>query len=278
MTTPIRRTRILQALSVLGVVLFLVVWVFPILWTVLTSLKFPVDIFAYPPSLLFTPTGTNYAQILGGEVSVLTDLVTSVIVSVGTTALAMVVGVPLAYVFARVRMRGKGIIALYSLFTYLIPRIGLVIPLFVILRKLHLTDTYIGLILVYVCFTLPLAIWLMVSYFENVPHEMEEAARVDGARRLGALWHVVLPQTRGGLAATTVFVFVQAWNEFLFAIVLGGNHVRPITVSMYNFISVEQTLWGPLTATAVIAMLPVVALGLIAQKEIVKGLGAGAIK
>lgn len=270
--------RVLQGLSVLGVVIFLVVWVFPILWTLITSLKFPVDIFAFPPSLGFTPTGNNYAQILGGDVSVLGNLVTSLIISVGTTALAMVVGVPLAYVFARVRMPGKGVLALYSLFTYLIPRIGLVIPLFVIMRKLHLTDTYVGLTLVYVCFTLPLAIWLMVAYFENVPHEMEEAARVDGARRWGALWHVVLPQTRGGLAATTVFVFVQAWNEFLFAIVLGGNKVRPVTVSMYNFISVEQTSWGPLTATAVIAMLPVVALGLIAQKEIVKGLGAGAIK
>lgn len=272
------RLRILQLLSIVGLVLFLIVWVFPLLWTVLTSLKFPVDIFAFPPKLIFEPHPDNYLDILGGDISVLADLGTSLILSVATTVLALLVGVPLAYVFARVRIPGRGALALYTLFTYLLPRIGLVIPLFVLLRWLKLTDTYPGLILVYLGFTLPLAIWLMVAYFENVPTEMEEAARVDGARRFGAFWHVVLPQVRGGLAATTVFVFVQAWNEFLFAIVLGGNSVRPITVSMYNFISIQQTLWGPLTATAVIAMLPVVALGLIAQKEIVKGLGGGALK
>lgn len=270
--------RLLKVLSLVAVVLFLIVWVFPIVWTVFTSLKLPVDIFAYPPSLKFKPTEFNFNQVLGGDQTVVPNLITSIILSVCTTALAMLAGVPLAYVFARIHMRGKGILALYTLFTYLIPRIGLVIPLFVIMRKLHLTDTYVGLIVVYLSFTLPLAVWLMVAYFEVIPPAMEEAARVEGASRLRAFWHVILPQVRGGMAATTVFVFIMAWNEFLFAIVLGGNKVKPITVSMYNFISVEQTLWGPLTATAVVAMLPVVALGLVAQKEIVKGLSAGAVK
>lgn len=271
-------TRLLKVLSAISVLLFLVVWVFPIAWTAMTSLKFPVDTFAYPPSFAFSPTGSNYQEVLGGDESVISGLVTSVIISLGSTFLAMLFGAPVAYVLARINMTGKSVIALYTMFTYLIPRIGLVIPLFVIMRKLGLTDTYIGLIVVYLSFALPLAIWLMVAYFEVVPLEIEEAARCDGASRLLALWHVVLPQVRGGIAAATVFVFITAWNEFLFAIVLGGNNVHPITVSMYNFISVQQTLWGPLTATAVIAMLPVVALGLIAQKEIVKGLSAGAVK
>ncbi|MGH3413280.1 MAG: carbohydrate ABC transporter permease [Marmoricola sp.] len=271
-------SRLLKVLSAVSVVLFLVVWVFPIAWTAITSLKLPVDIFAYPPSLSFSPSPSNYQEVLGGDESVLSGLLTSVIISVTSTFLAMLFGAPVAYVFARIKMLGKGVLALYTMFTYLIPRIGLVIPLFVIMRKLDLTDTYIGLIIVYLSFALPLAIWLMVAYFEVVPIEIEEAARCDGASRLLALWHVVLPQVRGGMAATTVFVFITAWNEFLFAIVLGGDNVHPITVSMYDFISVQQTLWGPLTATAVIAMLPVVALGLVAQKEIVKGLSAGAVK
>lgn len=272
------RIRILKLLSPLAVVLFLVVWVFPILWTLLTSFKLPIDAFSYPPKIFFTPSALNFEQVLGGDQSVLQDVLTSVIVAVSTTVLAMLFGVPLAYVFARISLPGKGLLAIYTLFTYLIPRIGLVIPLFVIMRNLNLTDTYVGLIIVYLSFTLPLATWLMVAYFEVVPIETEEAARVDTASRPRAFWHVVIPQVRGGMAATTVFVFIMAWNEFLFAIVLGGNNVRPVTVAMYNFISVQQTLWGPLTATAVIAMLPVIALGLAAQKEIVKGLSAGAVK
>ena len=272
------RLRILNLLTPIAVGLFLVVWVFPLVWTLLTSFKLPVDTFAYPPKLWFSPTGLNYEQILAGEQSVLQDVGTSLIVAVPTTVLSMVLGAPVAYVFARISMPGKGILAFYTLFTYLIPRVGLVIPLFVIMRKLELTDTYLGLIIVYLSFTLPLAIWLMVAYFEVIPVEMEEAGRMDTATRLQAFWHIVLPQVRGGLAATTIFVFIMAWNEFLFAIVLGGSDVRPVTVAMYNFISVQQTMWGPLTATAVIAMLPVVALGLVAQKEIVKGLSAGAVK
>jgi len=118
----------------------------------------------------------------------------------------------------------------------------------------------------------------MVSYFEEIPREMEEAALLDRAGRLRALLYVILPQARGGIAVTVVFVFLNAWNEFLFAVVLGGNRVRPVTVAMFNFISVEQTQWARLAAAAIIAMAPVIILGLLAQKHIVKGLTVGAVK
>jgi multiple sugar transport system permease protein len=127
-------------------------------------------------------------------------------------------------------------------------------------------------------FSLPFAIWLLVSYFEDVPREMEEAALIDRAGRMRALLYVILPQVRGGIAVTIIFVFLNAWNEFLFAVVLGGNTVRPVTVAMFNFISVEQTLWAKLAAAAIIAMAPVIVLGLIAQRHIVKGLTVGAVK
>jgi len=131
---------------------------------------------------------------------------------------------------------------------------------------------------IYLTFSLPFAIWLLVSYFEDVPREMEEAALLDRAGRLRALWYVILPQVRGGIAVTTIFVFLNAWNEFLFAVVLGGNRVRPVTVAMFNFISVEQTLWAKLAAGAMLAMAPVILLGLLAQRHIVKGLTVGAVK
>ena len=132
--------------------------------------------------------------------------------------------------------------------------------------------------LIYLTFSLPFAIWLMVSYFEDVPREMEEAALIDRAGRWRAFLYVVLPQVRGGIAVTVIFVFLNAWNEFLFAVVLGGNNVRQVTVAMFNFISVEQTMWAKLAAAAIVTMAPVLLLGLFAQRHIVKGLTVGAVK
>ncbi len=160
----------------------------------------------------------------------------------------------------------------------MVPPVGLVIPYFLILNQFSMLDTYTGMIIVYLTFSLPFAIWLMVSYMEDIPWEMEEAAYLDRASRLQTLWHVIIPQVRGGIAVTVIFVFLNAWNEFLFAVQLGGNTVRPVTVAMYNFVSVEQTLWAKLAAAALVAMLPVVIIGIAAQKQIVKGLTIGAVK
>jgi len=160
----------------------------------------------------------------------------------------------------------------------MLPPVGLIIPYYLALQKIGGLDTYGGLIVIDLTFSLPFAIWLLVSYFEDVPVEMEEAALLDRAGRVRALWHVVLPQVRGGIAVTTIFVFLNAWNEFMFAVVLGGNRVRPVTVAMFNFISVEQTQWARLAAGAMLAMAPVILLGLFAQRHIVKGLTVGAVK
>ena len=160
----------------------------------------------------------------------------------------------------------------------MVPPVGLVIPYFLILNHIGWLDTYQGMIIVYLTFSLPFAIWLMVSYMEDIPLEMEEAALLDRASRFQTLWHIILPQVRGGIAVTVIFIFLNAWNEFLFAVQLSGNAVRPVTVAMYNFISVEQTMWAKLSAAAMIAMLPVIILGLAGQKHIVKGLTVGAIK
>ena len=134
------------------------------------------------------------------------------------------------------------------------------------------------MIAVYLAFSLPFEIWLMVSYMEDIPREMEEAAFLDKADRFQTLWHVILPQVRGGIAVTVIFVFLNAWNEFLFAVQLGGNTVRPVTVAMLNFVSVEQTLWAKLSAAALVAMVPTIIIGVAAQKQIVKGLTVGAVK
>ena len=254
------------------------VWACPVLWALLTSFKTERDVLAYPPVLFFTPTLANYREVLFGPASILPNLWSSLVVTCAATFLTMAFAIPAAYALARLRYPFKRASGFYVLVTQMLPPVGLVIPYYLALQRLGALDTYSGMITIYLTFSLPFAIWLMVSYFEDVPYEMEEAALLDHAGRWGALWHVILPQVRGGIAVTTVFVFLNAWNEFMFAVVLGGNKVRPVTVAMFNFISVEQTQWAKVAAGAMVAMAPVILLGLLAQKHIVKGLTVGAVK
>ena len=271
-----RSTR--RAAGAILLTLFLLIWVFPVIWGGVTSLKAEKDVLAYPPITPFHPILRNYADVLGGQSSILPNLESSAILTVSTTMLTLLLAVPAAYALARLQLPARRPLGFYILATQMLPPIGLVIPYFLMFSDLGLLNSYPGLIVVYVSFSLPFAIWLLVSYFEDIPREMEEAALIDRASRLKALWHVILPQVRGGVAVTIVFVFLNAWNEFLFAVVLGGRHVRPVTVAMFNFISLEQTQWARVSSAALIAMAPVILLGIAAQKHIVKGLTLGAVK
>jgi ABC-type glycerol-3-phosphate transport system permease component len=268
--------RRLALAAVAGVLLS--VWAFPVLWALLTSFKSERDVLAYPPVWLFRPTLEHYREVLFGSASILPNLLSSTIVATLSTALTMLLALPAAYAIARLRDPGRRASGFYVLATQMLPPVGLVIPYYLALQKIGALDTYGGMVAIYLTFSLPFAIWLMVSYFEDVPLEMEESALLDRAGRWRAFWYVVLPQVRGGIAVTTVFVFLNAWNEFLFAVVLGGNNVRTVTVAMFNFISVEQTLWAKLAAGAMLAMAPVIVIGLLAQRHIVKGLTVGAVK
>jgi multiple sugar transport system permease protein len=256
----------------------LAVWAFPVIWGLLTSFKAERDVLAYPPVWLFKPTLENYREVLFGASSILPNLWSSMVVSAATTLLTMLFAVPAAYALARLRYPAKRASGFYVLATQMLPPVGLIIPYYLTLQRIGWLDSYSGLTTIYLTFSLPFAIWLMVSYFEDVPFEMEEAALLDRAGRLRALWYVILPQVRGGIAVTAIFVFLNAWNEFMFAVVLGGNRVRPVTVAMFNFISVEQTQWSKLAAGAMLAMAPVILIGILAQRHIVKGLTVGAVK
>jgi multiple sugar transport system permease protein len=271
-----RHRRNISLITVTAVLLL--IWVFPLIWAVVVSLKSESEVLAYPPNIIFEPTGRNYTDALVGNFSITDSLLTSVIIATATTLLTIILAVPAAYAFARLRLTGKKTLGFYTLATQMVPPVGLLIPYFLILNKVGWLDTYQGMITVYLTFSLPFAIWLMVSYLEDIPQEMEEAALLDKASRLQTLWYIILPQVRGGIAVTVIFIFLNAWNEFLFAVQLAGNNVRPVTVAMFNFVSVEQTLWAKLSAAALIAMLPVVLIGIAGQKQIVKGLTVGAVK
>jgi ABC-type glycerol-3-phosphate transport system permease component len=221
----------------------------------------------------------NYRSVLSDrQAPFLRFMFNSILIVFSIVILGIFANSLAAYVLSRLRFTGRklllgGIIALM-----IIPVEALVVPLLLMVNRVGWLDTYQGMITVYFTFSLPFAIWLLVSYMEDIPREMEEAAFLDKAGRFRTLWYVILPQVRGGIAVTTVLVFLNAWNEFLFAVQLSGNAVRPVTVAMYNFVSVEQTLWGKLSAAALVAMLPVIAIGFAAQKQIVKGLTVGAVK
>lgn len=279
---PVRRV---LAYALLGAAV--AVWAVPVLWTVVTSFKPHRAIFAVPPTLVFTPTLEHYRRALGfqggrfvesAEGNILPGIANSLVVSVATTVLTVAAAVPAGYAYARLRFRGRRALAFYALFTQMAPPIGLLLPYFFLLNRLGLLDTYAGVVGVYLTFSLPFAVWLMITYFEELPGELEEAAAVDGAGRWATLWRVVLPQVRGGVAVTAIFSFINAWNEFLYAVVLTGNATRTATVTLFGFISTEEHLWGPFAASAVMVMVPVVLVALGAQREIVHGLTFGAVR
>jgi len=273
-----RPTRLRTCVLLLASALLVTAWVFPVLWGLLTSFKTERDVLAYPPLLIFTPTLANYREVLFGSSSILPNLVSSLVLTACTTVLTLLLAVPAAYALSRLRLPAKQASGFYVLATQMLPPVGLIIPYYLVLQRLGLLDSFTGMSAIYLTFSLPFAIWLMVSYFEDVPLEMEEAALLDRAGRIRTLLYVILPQVRGGIAVTTIFVFLNAWNEFLFAVVLGGNKVRLVTVAMFDFVSVEQTQWGRLAAAAMLAMAPVIVLGFAAQRHIVKGLTVGAVK
>ncbi len=253
------------------------IWSVPVLWVVMTSLKPRTLIFNSPPTILFLPTFSNYIEALetGGIVK---SIINSTIISVFSTLLAVIVAVPAAYAYSRLRFRMRTPLTFYTLLMQMAPPMGLLIPFYFALSKLGLLDTYVGLITIYLTITIPFSIWLLITYFAEIPPELEEAAKIDGATRFQAFLQVVMPLARGGIAVTTIFAFINAWNDFLYAVVLSGPNTQPTTVAIFGFLAAEESRWGPFTATAVMAMGPVVAIALVAQKHIVHGLSLGGVK
>ncbi|MBL6791496.1 MAG: carbohydrate ABC transporter permease [Methylophilaceae bacterium] len=256
----------------------LLIWILPLIWAVVVSLKSEIEVLAYPPNIIFNPTLNNFKDAIYGSLSIISELGDSFLIASIVTSLTLILSIPAAYSLARLDLFGKKKIGFYVLATQMIPPMGLVIPYYLILGNFGWLDTYHGIIIVYMTFSLPFAIWLMVSFMEDIPKEMEEAAFLDKASRIKTLLFIILPQVKGGVAVTTIFTFMNAWNEFLFAVQLTGNKVRPVTIAMYNFVSVEQTLWAKLCAAALIAMIPVILIGIIGNNHIIKGLTLGSVK
>lgn len=256
----------------------LVLYGFPFLYLLLTSFKTPLDAISVPPSVLPGQWSLeNYVIALSRE-GVPAALVNSVVTAVTSTAISLVLAVPAAYAITRFRTPGGQVFILAALVARMVPTIAVGVPLVEVMRTLGLTDTSFGLAIAHATISLPLSIWLMSSFFEAVPDELEEAAKVDGCTRVQALMRVVLPVVTGGLAVTAIFAFLASWNEFLFSLLLSAVRAQTTPIVIANFQSQFGLEWGAMTALAALYSLPVVLLTMFLQRHIVAGLTLGAVK
>ncbi|HMR34477.1 MAG TPA: carbohydrate ABC transporter permease [Geminicoccaceae bacterium] len=264
-----------RALYALVIVLVVMVMA-PFLWLVAMSFKTDQDIFAFPPKLLFTPTLDNYAALWDTQFR--RSFINSAIVSVSSTLLALLFGVPGAYALSRMSMRSEKPLSLLILASRMAPPIAFTIPYFLVYRHLELLDTLIGLILIYLTFNLSLVVWLMRSFFDACPRSLEEAAWIDGATLWQGLTKIILPISGPGLAATAILCFLYSWNDFFFALILTRTQAMTAPVAVVNFMNYEGWEWGKIAAGGAMVMLPVLVFSIAVRKFLIQGMTAGAVK
>jgi multiple sugar transport system permease protein len=265
-----------DALALLALLAYTAFALFPLLWIFLMSLKTQRDVIATPPKFIFTPTFQNYAEVLSRP-DFLVPLKNTVIVTLGALLLSVIIGLPAAYALARMEFRGKEDLAFSFLSLRFAPELIVLLPLFVIYQSFGLYDTYIGLILVYQLITFPLMVWMMRSFLEDVPKELEEAVQIDGGGWFTSFRMIVTRIALPGLAASCVLSFIYAWNHFVFALVLASDKTV-ITGGLLQFISFEQIQWGAMAAGVMLAIIPEFIIAVFALRYMIRGLTAGTVK
>jgi multiple sugar transport system permease protein len=251
---------------------------FPIFWAVTTSFKSKIDALASPPAWVFRPTLENYRYITYSRIAFPKYLRNSIIISMGTTSIAISAGTLAAYAFARFNIRGKANLAFWMLSTRMMPAPAVVLPIYILMRELRIIDTHLAPILAHTIITLPFAVWVMRGFFEEIPIEIEESALVDGCSRFKTFTRIVLPLSVPGLVVTALFCLMFSWNEFLFALVLTSTNAKTATVACTEFRGWMETAWGPACAATTITILPILLITLFLQKHLVRGLTLGAVK
>ena len=263
----------------LGVLLLVLVCMFPFLWMALSSVKTLSELYTVPPSWFpKMPSFANYTKVLFDS-NIPRYFLNSTIISLGSTAIALSLAVFASYGFARFNFRGKPAFQAFILLGQLLPTAAIIVPLFITLRAFGLVNSYLGLILIYTIITLPLSVWMLTSYFRAIPIELEEAAIIDGCSRLGVLFRITLPLSLPGVVAIIVYAFVTTWNEFIFALVFAQDYrVKTLPIGIAEFSTEFDTDWGAVMAASLIMTLPIAVLFLFMQKLFVGGLTAGAVK
>jgi multiple sugar transport system permease protein len=267
-----------RALHAFGLLLVLALALFPFYWMISSSLKDQTDLLASPPVWWFAPTLANYRNIFSDQV-VTTAVLNSLIVSTATTALAVLLGTPAAYALARFEFRGKADLWFWFISNRMISPIVLALPVYLLSRQVGLLNTHLVLILIYLTFTLPLVVWICTDQFRSIPRELEQAARLEGARQFDIFWRIYLPLGIPGVAVSAIFAFIFSWNELLYALVLiTSQNLKTAPVVATNFMSGYELPWGKIMATGTVIVLPVTIFALVVSRHMVRGLTMGATK
>lgn len=253
--------------------------IMPVLWTLSTSLKPETMVFTSPPRWIPEIVSFEHYKSVLSDPRMLRYFFNSFVTAGLSTVAALIVGVLGAYGFSRYRFPGHRTLMVSILFTRMLPRVALIVPFFVTLQKLKMYNTRPGLVLIFLVITMPLSIWLLKGFFDGIPYEIEEAAVVDGCSPLGVLFRIVIPITLPAIASVGMYVFITAWNEFLFALTMTkGIELRTISVGLAFFIDEFGVRWGPLMAASILMSIPAMIVFSLFQKSLIKGLSEGAVK
>jgi multiple sugar transport system permease protein len=271
---PGRRRRARRASFYCALFLVLVVFIFPFFWMAFNSFKTHEKILEYPPAFVFTPTLDNFKNVLL-ESHAVQYTWNSVLIAFGSLGVGMVLGLPAAYGIARY---GHRTLALGILVCRMIPGISFLVPWFIVFRALGLLDTYTGLVIAHLVITVPLITWIMIGFFEEVPVELEEAARIDGCSRAGVFLRIALPLVRPGLVSAAILALIFTWNSFLFPLILAGVKTKTLPVLVYSFMTFDYLDLGGVYAASTLVTLPVIIMVLLVQRQFIRGLTLGGVK
>ncbi len=279
-----------KALVFLLMAAVLALTLFPVWWIVNISLKTADQALTMPPKLIFRPTLENYKEVLFGAAQnasgrwvpttkgFLKQAGNSICICLTATGIALAAGVPAAYALSKFSFKRKQDISFFILSTRFMPPIVVVIPLFLLYRQLGLMDTKVGMIILYTFISLSLVIWMMKGFFDEIPQELTESARVDGCTQLGALFKVAIPITKQGISATAILTLIGIWNEFLFAVIFTSKNAKTVTLSVMGYVTIREVAWANMAAAGILITIPVLFFTILTQKHLVQGLTAGAVK
>lgn len=288
-----RKSPVKRALLYVAVILVCLVFIFPIFWMVATAFKTRAQAFSWPPLFIWEPTTRNFIDIFlkrqteieaitGWELELATGaeifFINSMIVTFGSIVLALLIGTLAAYSFSRYRPKGTDTLMFFILSTRMLPGIVVAIPIYFFYRALGLYSTHIGLILLYTMFNLPFAVWMMKSFFDEIPRDIEQAAMVDGTKPIKLFYKIALPQVVVGLAATVGFLIINVWNEFLFALLLTERSVRTVPVAIASTRGEVGINWGLIAAIETLYVIPAIVLIFLLQKYLLRGMTFGTVR
>lgn len=273
----IKSSKIYDIVLEIILLVFIVLLALPIIWLVLMSLKNQADALAIPPKIFFIPTLRNFLEVVKSP-GIIRSLGNSLIVGLLSLIVSLFVGIPAAYGLSRYSFRFQQPLSMWILISRMAPPVGMLIPFYLMFRRLGMIDTYPALVLAHIGANLPIITWMLMGFFYDIPRELEEASYIDGCSPIGAFLRITLPICKNGILAVGIMGFLFSWNELMFATTISGSITKTTPAAISNFLLYQEVKWGPLTAAAVLVIIPALAFIGFAQKHLVKGLTFGVLK